>query len=163
MPIIRLATPQELAVAIEIDDDACELYASIGIHLDFPREHPFAVAERLRWRRCAEAASLWVAVEDDTIAGFAALEHLDRTAHLEQLSVRRRFARRGVGTALLKAALEQTPLTLTTYAHVPWNAPWYTRMGFRRLEALSPELQARMDDERANLPMPERRVAMRHD
>ena len=75
-----------------------------------------------------------------------------------------RSAREG-GTQLLKAALEWAsgPLTLTTYAHVPWNAPWYERMGFKRLreEELSLGLRTRMSEERAVLPAPEQRVAMR--
>lgn len=150
-------------MAVEIDDDASSLYAQAGLDLGFPTGHPFVVSERARWLRCAEAGSLWFAVEDGVVAGFAALERLDGGAHLEQLSVRRSFARRGVGTRLLQKALESAPLTLTTYAHLPWNGPWYARMGFVTLYgALPSELQARMDDERANLPQPEHRIAMRY-
>ncbi|MBL8952530.1 MAG: GNAT family N-acetyltransferase [Myxococcaceae bacterium] len=163
--LLRPARPDEVHLAVAIDDDASELYAAAGLALRFPEEHPFVQAERARWLRCAENGSLWFAVEGDVVAGFAAIEHLDGTAHLEQLSVRRDFARRGIGAALLRHAIEEArgPLTLTTYAHVPWNAPWYARMGFVRLDetTLGPALRDRMTEERAVLPMPEQRVAMR--
>jgi N-acetylglutamate synthase-like GNAT family acetyltransferase len=163
--LIRLAQPRELAVTIAIDDDASELYASAGIVIRFAADHPFVLAERERWRRCAEAGRLWLALEGDVAAGFAALEPLDGLFHLEQLSVRRAFMRRGVGTTLLNQAIAHAdgPLTLTTYDHVPWNAPWYQRMGFRPLDAASlpPGLRARMTEEQTALPQPEHRIAMR--
>jgi hypothetical protein len=46
------------------------------------------------------------------------------------------FGRRGVGAALLDhiAGEYDTPaITLTTYAEVPWNRPYYERLGFRTL------------------------------
>ena len=162
MPL-RLATADELSTAVAIDDDASELYASAGLVLRFPEGHPFVLGERARWRACAEAGGLWFAEVDGVVAGFAAVEPLDGVTHLEQLSVRRDFGRRGIGAALLDKALERAPLTLTTYSHVPWNAPWYARRGFRFLDELGPGLAARMHEERAALPHPDKRVAMRRD
>lgn len=46
-------------------------------------------------------------------------------------------ARQGLGKRLLVTAAAWAQqqglaaLTLTTYAHVPWNAPYYERLGFR--------------------------------
>ena len=161
--VLRQASPSELHVAVAIDDDASELYASAGIVLRFPEGHPFVLGERARWKRCAEAGGLWFAVEAGVVAGFAALEALDGVTHLEQLSVRRDLGRHGIGGTLLRKALEHAPLTLTTYAHVPWNAPWYERNGFVRLaeHEWTPGLRARMVEERAALPFPEQRVAMK--
>ncbi|MFF0434317.1 GNAT family N-acetyltransferase [Streptomyces sp. NPDC004327] len=71
---------------------------------------------------------------------------VDGAAHIEQVSVHPDAARRGVGRALidhLAAAARQqglTALTLTTFADVPWNAPYYTRLGFRRLDEGDPAL-----------------------
>ncbi len=59
--------------------------------------------------------------------------------HIEQVSVRPDSARRGLGRALIEhvadhaAAAAIPALTLTTFVHVPWNAPYYARCGFRRL------------------------------
>jgi hypothetical protein len=58
---------------------------------------------------------------------------------------------------------DATALLLTTYEHLPWNAPFYERHGFHRLreEELGPELSAALAFERAHLPLPERRIASR--
>ncbi len=69
---------------------------------------------------------------------------MDGALHVEQISVHPDAARRGVGRALLAYAADRaraeglTALTLTTFADVPWNAPYYTRLGFRALT--EPEL-----------------------
>jgi GNAT superfamily N-acetyltransferase len=163
---IRLATPAELPLAIAIDDDATELYTTVGVGIGVKLPQAFVEAEQLRWLRCAEAGSLWLALVNGTPAGFAAVEVLDGTPHLEQLSVLRAFGRRGIGTALLQTALAHARrrLTLTTYAHVAWNAPWYARQGFRVLTQAeqSPALRERMREEQAALPEPQHRVAMLH-
>jgi GNAT superfamily N-acetyltransferase len=68
--------------------------------------------------------------------GFARLEIIDSHAHLEQLSVHPARARQGVGTRLLRAACRwaadqgHAVITLCTFAHVPWNAPFYAANGF---------------------------------
>ena len=68
--------------------------------------------------------------------GFAHVVLHEGQAHLEQLSVRPEHGRRGVGTALVEAACRRVAtqghraLTLLTYADLPWNAPYYARLGF---------------------------------
>jgi hypothetical protein len=54
-------------------------------------------------------------------------------------------------------------LTLCTFRDVPWNAPFYERMGFRRLATadLTEALRVRMADEAERGLPPEHRVAMR--
>jgi hypothetical protein len=52
-----------------------------------------------------------------------------------------------------------TALTLRTFDDVPWNGPYYTRLGFRTLDlaAISPGLQAvRQGESEAGLPMAQR-------
>ncbi len=53
-------------------------------------------------------------------------------------------------------------LWLTTYAHLPWNGPFYERHGFvvMRDNDCGPELRAILDEQRAVLPDPKKRVAM---
>lgn len=70
-------------------------------------------------------------------AGFAhVLDPRGGDAHFEQLCVRPPAQRRGLGARLLHAAYGialdagADRLTLTTFADVPWNAPWYARHGF---------------------------------
>jgi hypothetical protein len=53
-------------------------------------------------------------------------------------------------------------LWLTTYRHVPWNGPWYGRVGFLRVaeSKWGPELRALVESERGALPYPDERIAM---
>jgi GNAT superfamily N-acetyltransferase len=88
-----------------------------------------------------QAGPLWVVTgEADEPAGYLMAEVVDGCLQVEQVTVHPGHARRGLGRALLdhaacRAAADGLPaLTLTTFAHVPWNAPYYTRCGFRILD-----------------------------
>jgi GNAT superfamily N-acetyltransferase len=83
----------------------------------------------------------WLLVAGDPPVGFAHVLELAGEgpathAHLEQLAVHPDAQRRGTGTALVRAAMERAReaghdrLTLCTFARVPWNAPFYRRLGF---------------------------------
>ncbi|KAB7744605.1 GNAT family N-acetyltransferase [Nostocoides sp. F2B08] len=64
--------------------------------------------------------------------------------HLDQIAVRPSMGRRGIGRMLLRAAMGvaldggATELTLTTYADVSWNGPWYVREGFAVVDETDP-------------------------
>lgn len=85
--------------------------------------------------------------------GYLRLEVVDGQAHIEGLSVRPKWMRRGIGTALVSAASEWAAeqgfeqLTLCTFAEVPWNAPFYARQGFIEFAVPGTELQALRDRE----------------
>jgi L-ascorbate metabolism protein UlaG (beta-lactamase superfamily) len=114
---------------------------------------------------------LWVALIDDVPVGFALVEMLDHgLPHLEEIDVLPEHGRRGIGTALVSAACAwasqagHSELTLTTFRHLPWNEPFYARLGFREVpdDHLSPHLAAIVDDETARGFDPSRRVVMRY-
>jgi GNAT superfamily N-acetyltransferase len=165
---IRIGRAAELAELLRIDDDACAVFADLGLPLSLPPDHPFVLADAERWGRSLAAGDTFVAVDaSDHPLGFAVLELPDGAPYLDQLSVRRSAMRGGVGTALLDAALRWSgarPLWLTTYAHIAFNAPFYERRGFERVpEAQAgPELLALLAAQRAVLPAPEQRVVMVH-
>src|SRR5690606_10077499 len=85
--------------------------------------------------------------------GFAHVIEIDGCAHLEQLSVLPSHGRKGLGRALVEAAVTETAsrgyeeLTLRTYSHVPWNAPFYETCGFVLSEASSSFHRALVDTE----------------
>lgn len=89
--------------------------------------------------RFLESEHIWVATDDDHPVAYALVELVDGAAHIEQVSVHPSHARRGLGAHLIDeieqwAAEHQLPaITLTTFANVPWNAPYYERLGFRRI------------------------------
>jgi GNAT superfamily N-acetyltransferase len=96
---------------------------------------------------------------------------VDGCLHVEQLSTDPGSARRGLGRSLLehaahRAAADGIPaLTLTTFAHVPWNAPYYVRCGFRILDdaEVTPGLRAIRQREAATGLDRWPRVCMRRD
>jgi GNAT superfamily N-acetyltransferase len=81
---------------------------------------------------------LWVAVSPggDRV-GFALVVDVGGSAHVEELDVLPEHGRRGVGTRLLETVCKWAggagypKVTLSTFRHVPWNAPFYSRRGFR--------------------------------
>ncbi|MBM7467586.1 putative Zn-dependent protease with MMP-like domain/GNAT superfamily N-acetyltransferase [Microbacterium keratanolyticum] len=88
--------------------------------------------------RAAHPGFLLVSSEepDGPAVGFVHVITAEEIAHLEQLSVHPHNERRGHGTALLQAAVDEAArrgfahMTLRTYQDVPWNAPFYERHGF---------------------------------
>jgi GNAT superfamily N-acetyltransferase len=113
-----------------------------------------------------EHEDVWLVVDQaDHPIGFAIVHVLDQSVHLHELDVHPHYARQGLGRRLIAAIADwarargATALTLTTFADVPWNGPYYTRLGFRTLDVttLSPALQAvRQDEAAAGLPMAQR-------
>lgn len=75
--------------------------------------------------------------------GFVHVLEWGANSHLDQVSVRPEWQRQGIGTALIQAAARETAghgfheMTLVTYLDVPWNAPFYARLGFRSIEPRS--------------------------
>jgi GNAT superfamily N-acetyltransferase len=165
----RPARLVELPYAIAIDDDSVRLFTEIGLVFEVPDEHPFVVAEHARWRSAVSRGDLWFALSDDLPVGFSVLGRRDGIAYLDQLSVRPAYGRRGIGRALIERVCDvcrgrgDTELWLTTYDHVPWNRPFYERARFARVseDACGPEIRAILADQRAALPEPQQRVAMR--
>lgn len=103
--------------------------------------------------------------------GFALFQCLDGLAHLREMDVDPAHRGRRLGAALLEAGLAwaraaQLPaMTLITFADVPWNAPYYAKLGFAPVDlaGLGPEHQAEWQRQAAaGLPM-QRRIVMRRD
>lgn len=85
------------------------------------------------------AAAFHIMVAGRPPAAFVRLELVDGQAHLEQIAVSPGLARQGIGRALLQAAKAWAresgfhSMTLTTFADVPFNAPFYASAGFTEL------------------------------
>ena len=115
------------------------------------------------------AGRLFVAELDGAVIGFALADHLGGEPYLREIDVLPAFGRRGVGAALVRAvagwarAQGAASLALSTFRHVPWNAPFYARLGFRPLETheLTAAHHALRARESAHGLSIERRVVMR--
>ena len=165
---IRPASAADIAEMLAVDDDACALYAQAGLRFDFAADHPFPRAEYARWTLAASEGHAFLAVEPGGLAvGLMVLGRIDGGPYLDQLSVRLRAMRRGLGRRLVRQAIDWAglePLWLTTYAHLPWNRPFYESVGFASVaESECPsDILERLEVERQWLPAPGERIAMRH-
>lgn len=112
---------------------------------------------------------LVVAMEEGTIAGFAMFRRVEARAYVEQLDVLPAFAGRAIGAALLDevaararaAGLEG--LSLSTFREVPWNAPYYRRLGFVEVAVLTPGMAAIREEHLARGLDEDARVFMARD
>lgn len=143
---VRMVRVAELAVLQDIERAAGRWFFEVGM-AEIAEDEPLSVGELTAF---VEAGLAWVAVDgEDRPVGYLIAERVDDALHVEQVSVHPDAARRGVGRELLehaaRVAVEQglPALTLTTFAEVPWNAPYYGRCGFVPVpEAdLGPELR----------------------
>jgi GNAT superfamily N-acetyltransferase len=144
--MIRPAVPADARTMLAIEVAAGRAFATVG--MDFVAEDdPGTVEELLEYVRDGRA---WVfADEPDRPVGYLIALWVDGNAHIEQVSVHPDAAGRRIGAALVEhlagwARERGVPaLTLTTYAEVAWNAPYYERLGFRRLDdaELTPALR----------------------
>jgi len=163
---LRAARPDELSALAELDDAACILFEQAGMTFSFSSEHPFVQDELARWRRALERGAGRVVVGPEAeLVAFAIYGDVDGLAYLDQLSVHPAFQRRGLGETLVRECVAWAGgrnVWLTTYAHLPWNGPYYRRLGFEVVpeEKCSPELRAVLASQRAALPLPEQRIAM---
>jgi GNAT superfamily N-acetyltransferase len=144
---IRDIRPGEGPLLQDIERAAGEPFRALGMAAIADDEPP--PPEELD--RHARAGLGWVAAgPDDRPVAYLVAEPVDGALHIEQVSVRPTHARRGVGRSLIDHAAAEavarglSALTLTTFADVPWNAPYYLRCGFRPLphDALTPGLRA---------------------
>jgi GNAT superfamily N-acetyltransferase len=101
--------------------------AGLGAVADLPP----TTTERLRRGPC------WVAYNaQDKPLGFALADRLEQDALLETLSIRPEFSGGGMGRALINAVVGWSRdvgaggVLVSTYRDIPWDAPFYVRLGF---------------------------------
>jgi GNAT superfamily N-acetyltransferase len=148
MPVrIRPAVAADLPVLQDLERAAGQQFRTVGM-AEIAEDEPLPLRELAAYEREGRA---WVAVDrDQRVLAYLIADLVDGNVHVEQVSVHPDGARRGIGRSLLEHVAGwadsrgAAALTLTTFAEVPWNAPYYERCGFRRLgEAeLTPGLRA---------------------
>jgi ribosomal protein S18 acetylase RimI-like enzyme len=149
--VVRNATAADVAWMQAVDVAARQRFREI----DDPRiaraadDQPYH-AEGLT--KAAIEQRAWVAVDDlGTVIGFAVAWVIDGEGHLDELAVTPAHGRRGVGRALVgevlawSAAQGLPSVTLITFPDVPWNGPYYEKLGFEAVTELTPALQAALE------------------
>ncbi|HDR2864445.1 TPA: GNAT family N-acetyltransferase [Enterobacter asburiae] len=115
----------------------------------------------------AERGLSLLALADEQPVGFLLAQEHPLSLFIVELSVHLAWQGQGVGRQLIACAGEHartlglTSLTLTTFRDVPWNAPFYARLGFERVDALTPELRQKREEEAAHGFAHDSRCAMR--
>jgi predicted N-acetyltransferase YhbS len=165
-PTIRAPRPDELERLRDIERRAGALFADVGL-ADVAAHEPEsleALSEYLRAER------VWlVADAHDVPVAYALVDAVDGDAHLEQLSVVPELGRQGLGTALVEHTCTWAEMqgyaavTLTTFKDVPWNAPFYAKLGFAPMTdaEIGPQLRALCEHEAEQGLDPDQRVCMR--
>ena len=113
----------------------------------------------MRSAAARSVGQIWVAEVNVEVAGYVVATVVDGNAHIVQVSVSPAHARQGVGRRLIchiEARGRDHDLlatTLTTFLDVPWNGPYYQRLGYRMLKVseIGTELAAAIEHE-ASLP-----------
>ncbi len=133
MPVIRVAAEPDLPRLQAIERAAGAPFRDLGTAAIADDDPPPLDA----LRQFASAGRAWVAVDEhDVPVAYLLVDVVDGAAHIEQVSVHPAHARKGLGRSLIDVAAGWAAerglgaLTLTTFADVPWNAPYYSRLGF---------------------------------
>lgn len=165
--IVRLAQLADASTLPAIERSAAALF-----HLD-PELDWLADAEvpdQAQHQQWIEQTNVWVAQSaEGELAGFLRAIEVDNQLHIEELSVSQHFQGQGIGRLLVSTAMEFArrqqlhAVTLTTFRDLPWNAPFYQRLGFLLLDAqvTEPHLIQALQNEIAHGFPGERRCAMR--
>jgi putative acetyltransferase len=162
---ITTARPADLAVLRSIELAAARLLEGHAPESVLTEATSEEVLERVQ-----KLGQLWVALAGELPVGFAHVEIFEPgSAHLDEIDVHPDHGRRGVGTRLVQAVCNWArnkgydSVTLSTFRDVPWNMPFYTRLGFEVIpaEALTRALRAVVDDETRRGLDPKGRVVMR--
>jgi GNAT superfamily N-acetyltransferase len=132
--VIRRATQADFPALQKIERAAGRAFATVGMTA-IAEDEPFTLEELREYERDGNA---WVFAADERVVAYELVKWVDGVLHIEQVSVHPDESGHGLGAALIEhlAQAYDTPaLTLTTFTDVPWNAPYYERLGFRRLSA----------------------------
>jgi ribosomal protein S18 acetylase RimI-like enzyme len=131
--IIRPASYEDLEPIQDVERSAGQRFAGIGM-AEIAADPPPRLSDL---QGSCDAGLAWVAAEAGSpLVAYLVAEPVDGGLHIEQVSVHPDYARRGIGRSLMEqAAVEAVSrglrsLTLTTFAEVPWNAPYYATCGF---------------------------------
>jgi GNAT superfamily N-acetyltransferase len=131
--VIRLAQDDDIESMVTIERAADAVFRDIGMAAIADGD-PMPAHDLRNYQRAGRA---WVDTDDlGHVMAYLLLDVFDEVPHIEQVSVHPSCAGQGKGRTLIEAAANWakqegfSSLTLTTFTEVPWNAPYYARLGF---------------------------------
>jgi GNAT superfamily N-acetyltransferase len=134
---LRDGRGEDVARIQEIEQASSQRFAQIGMHeiaADAPTSSPTLTAR-------IGSRDLIVAVDEkDQPIAFAMFSEIDHCGCIEQIDVLPSHAGHHFGASLIEKidrrglARGWSALLLSTFRDVPWNAPYYRRLGFEMME-----------------------------
>lgn len=127
---IRECRENEVCLLEQIEERADALFPK-GLIPEDADNYSVVSLERAR-----QSGGLLLACQDQDIVGFAVAEVIEDSYHLFLIAVLPQWGRQGIGSALLDRVAEDArrkdlvKITLTTFSHIEWNAPYYLKKGF---------------------------------
>jgi predicted N-acetyltransferase YhbS len=164
---IRSAHAEELSLLAQIERSAAALF------LDTPyaflaNDEPLSL-EFVRQR--FQVGQVWVAVDpQNVVVGFAITRELDDTIYLQEMDVAPAHGQKGLGSAFVETVCTWAQLqgygaiSLSTFRDLAWNAPFYSKLGFRILDESELSMgfqQIRQQELEAGLPISARVIMYR--
>jgi predicted N-acetyltransferase YhbS len=159
---IRSARVEELPLLSQIEDSAAALFLDTPYAFlvnDEPLSLDFVQQQ-------FHAERVWVAVDcHEIVVGYAIAREVDNTLYLQQIDVAPEHGRRGIGSALVSTVCDWAQqqgygiVSLSTFRDIPWNAPFYSKLGFRALDEADLTTgfqQIRLKEFEAGLPIVDR-------
>ena len=133
---VTLAGEEHLAAIGPIELAAATMFSEA----DLPPGIRYRVSEPSFLRDAQKDSRIWVALTGSRVpVGFALATLVNDEAHLDEVDVLPNYGQQGIGTELVNAVANwarsrgHSSLTLITFKHLPWNAPFYEKLGFVRL------------------------------
>lgn len=162
---LRLARASDAEAMPAIEREAASLFARDPGLEGFDPEDSWEVPDL---QRLIAKGHCLVAHVGETMAGFLVTEPFRRELHIWEMNVLPAFQKRGIGAGMVRAAQIDArntgfaALTLTTFRDLPWNAPFYARLGFEEVTALDahPRLAGELANEADDGLPADRRCAM---
>lgn len=162
---LRLARPDDAEAMPGIESAAASIFADLP---DYAHLNLKGTRTADGFRRLIRKGHCLVVHVGEVMAGYLVAEPFRRELHIWQMDVLPQFQRHRIGSGLVRAGQIDArntgfaALTLTTFRDVPWNGPFYARLGFEEVTAIDAHL--RLAGELANeaddgLPI-EQRCAM---
>ena len=167
--LIRLAKETDVSALPEVERAAAAMFSPYLAWLELSADVMEGLTTVSFLQEAQADDRLWVGVVDSKPIGFVVVKFLLQCCFVVELDVHPAYGRRGVGSALMRMCCQGAKMrgfnqvVLTTFRRVPWNIPFYQRLGFKVISAelWSAEIKAIVQHEARYGFMPEKRAVMR--
>ena len=151
---LRTASLSDVPIMQSLEVDAARRYGTMKDYEFCTQLPPRSRAEHIHVQ---EHGAAWLVGLGDKVIGFLLALPVDGRAHVLEVATEYGSQGKGFGRRLFAefhswaADIGYSEVTLTTYRDVPWNAPFYERMGYQiiAVDARRPELMTIRAEEAA--------------